>query len=400
MHLARTKTGAHRRSVEVLGPRKVRGPPDSRNRLPEWSPFLRPSCAAAGWVTSPSAAREEARTRGCRAAVHCTITFQGTRVLTSEGVGAWGRFPCDPPGPAGLYFAPAPTARRRGEPNCAPQPVAGYAGVSRSESMPGWWVSRSLQNSRHRLRAMERSESANSPRTNAPSKNDSRPPVPTAASKTAASPSSKPNSSTALHFDATISSDAGSQLPGTLASPRTGLTPACYPELDVRLHHPNPFRAAMMPGLLDVRLIFILCGGDAGLLTSSSVVLRGPVCRLCARHSGEWAGCFLRPDGRPGLGREDFGAQAGQAAFGRRCRKSRRTRAGVSLSDGRVGGVPDVGREDVAVQGFRQCRKSTQPSRKDQLNALPVHNKHGDTQPTDTTPPTHKIRQGTPREER
>jgi hypothetical protein len=39
-----------------------------------------------------------------------------------------------------------------------------------------------------------------------------------------------------LHFDAALSNDAGSQLPGTLASPRTGLTPAGYPELDVRLH--------------------------------------------------------------------------------------------------------------------------------------------------------------------
>lgn len=39
-----------------------------------------------------------------------------------------------------------------------------------------------------------------------------------------------------LHFDAALSNDAGSQPPGTLASPRTGLAPAGYPELDVRLH--------------------------------------------------------------------------------------------------------------------------------------------------------------------
>lgn len=50
-----------------------------------------------------------------------------------------------------------------------------------------------------------------------------------------------PEGRLSLHFDATISSDAGSQLPGTLASPRTGLTPAGYPELDVRLHRSHPF---------------------------------------------------------------------------------------------------------------------------------------------------------------
>lgn len=50
-----------------------------------------------------------------------------------------------------------------------------------------------------------------------------------------------PEGRLSLHFDATISSDAGSQLPGTLASPRTGLPPAGYPELDVRLHHSHPF---------------------------------------------------------------------------------------------------------------------------------------------------------------
>src|SRR6266566_3196509 len=39
-----------------------------------------------------------------------------------------------------------------------------------------------------------------------------------------------------LRFDADLSIDAGSQLPGTLASPRTGLTPAGCPELDAQLH--------------------------------------------------------------------------------------------------------------------------------------------------------------------
>lgn len=50
-----------------------------------------------------------------------------------------------------------------------------------------------------------------------------------------------PEGRLSLHFDATISSDAGSQLPGTLASPRTGLPPAGYPELVVRLHRSHPF---------------------------------------------------------------------------------------------------------------------------------------------------------------
>src|SRR6476661_2476030 len=40
-----------------------------------------------------------------------------------------------------------------------------------------------------------------------------------------------------FRFDAGISPHAGNQLPGTLASPRTGLTPAGCPELVARLHH-------------------------------------------------------------------------------------------------------------------------------------------------------------------
>src|SRR5262249_38437910 len=40
-----------------------------------------------------------------------------------------------------------------------------------------------------------------------------------------------------FRFDAGISPHAGNQLPRTLASPRTGLTPAGCPELLVRLHH-------------------------------------------------------------------------------------------------------------------------------------------------------------------
>ena len=42
-------------------------------------------------------------------------------------------------------------------------------------------------------------------------------------------------------FDATLSNDAGALLPGTRASPRTGLAPAGDPALVVRLHHPSSF---------------------------------------------------------------------------------------------------------------------------------------------------------------
>jgi hypothetical protein len=45
-----------------------------------------------------------------------------------------------------------------------------------------------------------------------------------------------PEGRLSLHFDADLSIDAGSQLPRTLVSPRTGLTPAGYPELVARLH--------------------------------------------------------------------------------------------------------------------------------------------------------------------
>lgn len=42
-----------------------------------------------------------------------------------------------------------------------------------------------------------------------------------------------------FRFDARLSTNAGNQLPGTLASPRTGLTPAGHPELVARLRHPT-----------------------------------------------------------------------------------------------------------------------------------------------------------------
>jgi hypothetical protein len=53
-----------------------------------------------------------------------------------------------------------------------------------------------------------------------------------------------------LCFDGEISLDAGSQLPGTLASPRTGLAPAGCPELVARLRH-NNLLVVMASKLLD-----------------------------------------------------------------------------------------------------------------------------------------------------
>ena len=53
-----------------------------------------------------------------------------------------------------------------------------------------------------------------------------------------------------LRFDTRISPDVGSQLPGTLASPRTGLTPAGCPELVARLRH-NNLLVVMASKLLD-----------------------------------------------------------------------------------------------------------------------------------------------------
>jgi hypothetical protein len=56
-----------------------------------------------------------------------------------------------------------------------------------------------------------------------------------------------------FRFDARISPHAGNQLPRTLASPRTGLTPAGCPELIAWLHHTVLSRVA--PELLDARII-------------------------------------------------------------------------------------------------------------------------------------------------
>jgi hypothetical protein len=53
-----------------------------------------------------------------------------------------------------------------------------------------------------------------------------------------------------LRFDDGISPDAGSQLPGTLTSPRTGLAPVGRPQLVARLHHAN-LLVVMAPKLLD-----------------------------------------------------------------------------------------------------------------------------------------------------
>ena len=78
-----------------------------------------------------------------------------------------------------------------------------------------------------------------------------------------------PKGRLSLHFDAALSNDAGSQLPGTLASPRTGLAPAGCPELDARLHPENLLRSARMSELLDVRLMNSPCG--AVLVTECEV---------------------------------------------------------------------------------------------------------------------------------
>jgi hypothetical protein len=56
-----------------------------------------------------------------------------------------------------------------------------------------------------------------------------------------------------FRFDAGISPHAGNQLPGTLASPRTGLTPAGCPELIARLHH--DLQSFIASELLDTRII-------------------------------------------------------------------------------------------------------------------------------------------------
>jgi len=53
-----------------------------------------------------------------------------------------------------------------------------------------------------------------------------------------------------LRFDGGISPVAGSQLPGTLASPRAGLAPAGCPQLVARLHHVD-LLVFMAPKLLD-----------------------------------------------------------------------------------------------------------------------------------------------------
>ena len=53
-----------------------------------------------------------------------------------------------------------------------------------------------------------------------------------------------------LRFDGGISPDAGSQLPGTLAPPRTGLAPVGCPQLVARLRHVD-LLVVMAPELLD-----------------------------------------------------------------------------------------------------------------------------------------------------
>jgi hypothetical protein len=60
-----------------------------------------------------------------------------------------------------------------------------------------------------------------------------------------------------LRFDGGISTDAGSQLPGTLASPRTGLAPAGQLELHARLRHVMEYLHIHAPGLLDAHTVVV-----------------------------------------------------------------------------------------------------------------------------------------------
>jgi len=86
-----------------------------------------------------------------------------------------------------------------------------------------------------------------------------------------------------FRFDAGISPHAGNQLPGTLASPRTGLTPAGCPELVARL--PHDLQSFAASELLDTRLmqnsgtdptITSLTCGDASCRSRSQGVLHKP----------------------------------------------------------------------------------------------------------------------------
>ena len=60
-----------------------------------------------------------------------------------------------------------------------------------------------------------------------------------------------------------LSPDAGSQLPRTLASPRTGLAPVGCRELVARLRHVPPFGEIRAPELLDAHVMKKRCAASA-----------------------------------------------------------------------------------------------------------------------------------------
>src|SRR6266545_4523793 len=87
-----------------------------------------------------------------------------------------------------------------------------------------------------------------------------------------------------LRFDTGISPDIGSQLPGTLASPRTGLAPAGCPELVAQLRH-NNLLVVMASKLLDALPIGRAWRRSSGDVRCARSVRVGPA--LCVASDDE-----------------------------------------------------------------------------------------------------------------
>jgi hypothetical protein len=85
-----------------------------------------------------------------------------------------------------------------------------------------------------------------------------------------------------LRFDDGIPQAAGSQLPGTLASPRTGLAPAGCRELVARLRHAPPFGRITAPELLEAHVMVTIS------MSMSSTDRR--ICGPTGERSGEGSG--------------------------------------------------------------------------------------------------------------
>lgn len=79
-----------------------------------------------------------------------------------------------------------------------------------------------------------------------------------------------------LRFDGGISTYAGSQLPGTLASPRTGLAPAGQLELHARLRHVIEYLHIHAPGLLDAHTVVVMVPTTPHRPTRGWVIGAGP----------------------------------------------------------------------------------------------------------------------------